>query len=466
MKREDYDGREQRQICIAMIVNRQVLAKVSSAWKEEGLFSSPPLNLIGRLCVYYFRKHNDAPKKHIEILLLNHAKKKNFNKDIMEPIEELLQSLSGEYEQANESINPDYLLDIAQKEFEAIGRKKFLTSYRDAVDLGDAEAADNLMRSYRRIELGGDTGVFAEDLEAFKAAFEAKKEPLIKCPEGLGDFIGNQLSKDAFVSFAGPSKRGKSFQLLNMAWYGMTNRKRIAFFETGDMTQNQLFMRIATRAAKKPELKGIYQLPTNIVWKSGHPFVSFEEKVYDNNLSPIEAHQAYVKYLERVAKSKGELLWICCKPSGALSVEDIKILIETKTQQNNWVPDIIIIDYADLLKPPKNASKDFRHQIDATWRELRALSQERHCLVLTATQTNRESSLADVIRMDHSSEDKRKVDHVTGMIGINVNAEDKKQQITRLNWMALRDKEFHTNRCVYCAGAVWMSNPSVKSIYP
>ena len=47
-------------------------------------------------------------------------------------------------------------------------------------------------------------------------------------------------------------KRGKTFWLIDMAWRGMLQRKKVAFFATGDMSQRQMMRRFIARAAKRP----------------------------------------------------------------------------------------------------------------------------------------------------------------------------------------------------------------------
>ena len=53
------------------------------------------------------------------------------------------------------------------------------------------------------------------------------------------------------------------------------------------------------------------------------------------------------------------------------------------------------------------------------WKNLRALSQSRNCLVLTATQADAKSYEKNVLTMSNYSEDKRKFAHVTAMYGLN-----------------------------------------------
>jgi replicative DNA helicase len=66
-------------------------------------------------------------------------------------------------------------------------------------------------------------------------------------------------------------------------------------------------------------------------------------------------------------------------------------------------PGLIIVDYADLLKPVI-VRKEKRNELESIYEELRALSTEYKCPIWTASQTNRSGLNAEVITMEQISE--------------------------------------------------------------
>tara|TARA_R110002020_G_scaffold78168_3_gene196764 strand:- start:695 stop:2086 length:1392 start_codon:yes stop_codon:yes gene_type:complete len=66
-------------------------------------------------------------------------------------------------------------------------------------------------------------------------------------------------------------------------------------------------------------------------------------------------------------------------------------------------PGMIIVDYADLLKPVQ-VRKEKRTELESIYEELRALSTEFQCPIWTASQTNRSGLSAEVITMEQISE--------------------------------------------------------------
>ena len=64
---------------------------------------------------------------------------------------------------------------------------------------------------------------------------------------------------------------------------------------------------------------------------------------------------------------------------------------------------MIIVDYADLLRPPKNF-KEKRNELESIYENLRAIAQEFKCPLWTASQTNRTGLNAEVVTMESISE--------------------------------------------------------------
>jgi len=129
------------------------------------------------------------------------------------------------------------------------------------------------------------------------------------------------------------------------------------------------------------------------------------------------------------------------------------------------VPDVVVIDYADVLLAPSGYTPGDREAINATWKQLRGMSQKMHNLVITATQADADSYTAHTISRGNFSDDRRKNDHVTGMLGINQSEEEKKAGIYRLNWTKRREEAYTESRCVHVAGCLNMGRPFMKSTF-
>ena len=125
---------------------------------------------------------------------------------------------------------------------------------------------------------------------------------------------------------------------------------------------------------------------------------------YDSCLSKIDLRdimdsKEIVK--ERINDIPGKLI-IKEYPTKSASTKSIKNHLE-KLKKQGIMPDIVIVDYADLLRPV-SASAEKRHELEGIYEELRGMATEFECAFVTASQTNRGGLNAEVITMESISE--------------------------------------------------------------
>ncbi len=109
------------------------------------------------------------------------------------------------------------------------------------------------------------------------------------------------------------------------------------------------------------------------------------------------------KVLETVKNIQGKLI-VKEYPTKSASVSTIKNHIE-KLKRSGFNPDMIIIDYADLLRASGGVRTDEkRHQLEGIYEDLRGMAQFYQVAVATASQTNRSGISAEVITMESISE--------------------------------------------------------------
>jgi replicative DNA helicase len=90
-------------------------------------------------------------------------------------------------------------------------------------------------------------------------------------------------------------------------------------------------------------------------------------------------------------------------PTKTASVQTIRNHIE-RMRSRGQEPDMIIVDYADLMKPGGNPKDEKRHQLEGIYEDLRGLAQIHACPIWTASQTNRSGLNAEIITMESISE--------------------------------------------------------------
>ena len=117
------------------------------------------------------------------------------------------------------------------------------------------------------------------------------------------------------------------------------------------------------------------------------------------NLSSIIVNKEKVRKI--VENVPGKLI-VKQYPTKSASSVTLKAHLE-KLKRRGFNPDMIIVDYADLLKPV-NREREKRNELESIYEELRAIAMEMECPVWTASQTNRSGLNAEIITMESISE--------------------------------------------------------------
>lgn len=455
-------GKTEKQILTAMVGDKLVLSRISAQWRDKP-FESKLANIVGQLCVNYYNKYNKCPKDKLGVLYNRWAETSN-DKDTIKLVgnlvDEVLETLENK-----KKFDPEFETDQAEDYFNKVHIKRTSDEAQKHFEGGDLEKARRIYESCRKIELRKNGVVnMGGDYSVIEQAFTFKKrQGLVTYPGALGEFFGDFFQKDAFIAFMGADKRGKSFWLLDIAYRGWKQGKKVAFFVAGDMTQDQVIRRIGARCSNKPFKQQTYKYPTKISREGDMATVESEVVKAEEGITVEEAWKAIKKTQKRSGRKPGNFK-MHFSPAGTLSIHDLRGHLEAWKREYGFVPEIIILDYADLLAPPPKI-EEFRHQTNKIWEQLRALSQELNCLVVTATQANAASYRAELLGRWNFSEDKRKLAHVSGFVGLNANKREQERGIMRLNWIVLREGEFNYSKCVHVASCLAVANPAVLSCW-
>jgi len=337
----------------------------------------------------------------------------------------------------------------------------------------------------------------------------------------VGDIETFDLTIDKYHNFVAENILvHNTFWLLDMSIRACSQRSKVAFFQAGDMTEGQQLKRLCTYLTKKSSLKKysgkMHQPVRDCIYNQMNTcdkeerecdFGVFDDKTEEQVRSQItlddlkeqfkknpdyipchycEAykHKKYgAAWLESVdtgnpltvkeAQDAVEAFFINNKrrfklsshANGTLSIKQIKALLDIWEKQDDFVPDVIVIDYADLLVAEGRV--EFRHQQNEIWKGMRNLSQERHCLVLTATQADANSYEQNRLKLKNFSEDKRKYAHVTACYGLNQDTKDREKKIgiMRINEIVIREGDFSNSSEVTVLQKLERGRPFLSSYW-
>lgn len=488
------EGYIERRICIAAIVSTEFWQKLDTIWKPE-LIGNAPLSRTITWTREYFHKYGKAPGKDIQSIYLQNSKK--LSEDDKEWIEELLESLSEEWEgKETENIQP--LIDETIQYLKERGLSLLVEEMQGALDKGQVSNAEDLLTQYSPVKIEitrTDLDPFSKESESIiKSSFSERKEVLIKFPKALGEFWNQEMVRGGFVALMGAEKKGKTMMLLEIAMRAHKTGSAVAFFQAGDMTEAQQLRRMAIYVARKSDeeryCKGMWipevdclenqldtcnkdcrETSTDKAFKSEKE-INFETLIntsrkypehvccynckeitgspwlkWQPGKQPLTSQEAY-KVLRKWGKKAKGAFRLSTYPNDSLSMSMIVQKLKQWHTESGFQPDVLIIDYADLLVPD-NSKIDFRHQQNRIWQQMRQLSQKLNLLLITVTQISTSGYSKDLLSLSDFSEDKRKHAHVTAMYGLNQTSDEKRIGIMRINELVVREADFDDKKPVY-----------------
>lgn len=86
-----------------------------------------------------------------------------------------------------------------------------------------------------------------------------------------------------------------------------------------------------------------------------------------------------------------------------VTINDLRNHIESRLLRRSFVPDLLVVDYADLIRPHSKYT-DKRFELESIYEELRGLAKEFSLPVWTASQGNRLAMMQNVVQMETIAE--------------------------------------------------------------
>jgi hypothetical protein len=441
MNKERIDTTEANIIVSAMMRDDAVLGLIEPSWTPSGSFVAPIQNRFAGISVGHYRSHGVSPNGSFQRLL---------ERDVADRSEAEAEAAWKYYEEL-ESIKlepTDVLLKLAIRVLRDASIQRIELELRDAVSCRDYAAAALVLQKTPLSVMPAMLDDVSVDFDLWAGLEQGIEKSIVNYPPPLDKFFSGMV-KGTLFSFMAPDKSGKSFLLMDLAYRAVRQGSRVCYFEAGDLGRRETLFRLGVRASGKPRGGGAVSVPVG--WAEDGS-VQREEKEFGDGPLPHEFFHA----MKRASRGERRFL-LSCHSCGTLSAANMTAILASQ-ERAGWKADVVVVDYADILAPPLGV-REMNDQIDETWRQLRRLSQERDCLVVTATQSNADAykEKSKLLGMKNFSGRKTKLAHVNGMVGINSTKAEKSQGIMRLNWIVRRDAQ--NGKPVRVAGNLTLARP-------
>ena len=380
----------QIKVLSSLLTHKEFLQQMHDVLSEE-YFDNQAHKWIVKHILDYHEQYNTTPT--MEVLKVEMKKVEN----------EVLQlSIKEQLREAYQSSTAD--LEYIEKEFSSFCKnqqlKKALLNSVDLLNSGDFESIRGLIDN--ALKAGNDKNIGHEYLKDTEARYREDARKVVPTPwEKFNEFMQGGLGNGDFGLIFGNPGGGKSWTLVALGGYAVKMGYNVLHY-TLELGEDYVGRRYDAFFTGKP-------------------------------VDTLSKHRARID--EVVEQLPGQLIIKEFSP-GMATVNTLRSHIQ-KCQDLEFAPDLILIDYVDLLSSKKRVS-DRKGEIDDIYLSTKGLAKELQLPVWSVSQVNRAGAKDDVIEGDKAagSYDKMMVTDIA--ISLSRKKEDKVNGTGRFHIMKNR----------------------------
>lgn len=393
---------------------------------ESKFFANQTNQKIAQTAIEYINKYSAPPKGQLEYILEPELMRGEQGKLLGQTITNLSKKV--------ESIQASFILEELDSFLESQKLTYNLQRALELIQAGDTEQAKELIYKAQTVSPNGGSGLWMRDpKQAFKFLEQNETDEFFTSGVEVLDRMGFRPEKKTFIFMVASAKKGKSWLLVNIGKGGLQYHKRVL----------HITLEISEEKTAKRYIQSIFSLTKNEAEQVKVPYFERDEL---GNVT-IQFHE-----LERegIFNKKKELFtklndWYSCPdwiikefPTAALSTEHLEMYLDSLEKQKGFKPDLLIIDYADLMKID---AASLRIDTGRLYRELRGIAVRRNLALVSASQGNRESENAKVVGVTNIAEDWSKIGTADGVLTYSQTDEEYKLGLARLFVAATREDQ-------------------------
>lgn len=434
MKREKIDLLNEKDILVGLIVSDEFCKEISPIIDIKDLQVDYSRVIVSWIKPY-FQEFGEAPKTDILKLYRSHISEIS-NESLQNNILTFIEKLDEKY---NTKRNDAYAIQEAIKYLKSRNLQNLSQDIEAYITSGDIDKAESLITRYRKVEKeSGESVDLLNDADIVRESFTEEQDKLFSFNGAYGRLVGD-IHREDFVAFLASMKVGKTFTLIDCGIEALKNGLNVVMFSL-EMSRTNMIKRVWKSLSGQVTEDVEITVPEFV--QEGEKY-RVEEKTVHKKASSILEVEKKQKSLKRLFR--GGNLKIFAEPAYSMTVEKLETKLDD-LNHNGFIPDVIIIDYADIMLP-SNSRLDYRNQLDDIWKRLRAMAQKRKCAVFTASQASR-GAINKEATADMISEDIRKLAHVTSMVSISKDEYCKNHSLAMFSQLAVREGEPITERVI------------------
>jgi len=267
--------------------------------------------------------------------------------------------------------NTDYLLDLVEKFAKKEAMKSAIAESIVLIKDNRVEEVEALVRKALLINRDIDTGqnYFIDLKSRWERTFNTKNENKYQTIlPSINRSLEGGLGPKELAMVVAPPGVGKSLFLVNQGVHSMIEGRKVLYISL-EMREDKIAQRFDSIMTLIPQVK---------------------LKDPANQLTVKERLEMFQK------EFPGSRLIIKEFPTGQASINTLRNLLVQLKNYEDFVPELLIIDYLELMRPTREIQQEYLAQ-QRIAEEIRGVAMEYNILTWTATQTNRLGRTVKVI---------------------------------------------------------------------
>ena len=375
-KLSEYGWSFQIKVLAAMFVDRTFLQQIADIIQAD-YFESDANSWLLEVVLDHFREYKTPPSKDVLKVKVTEIDNDVLKTAILEQLKEVFRFMES-----------DDLTFVKDEILKFCKNQEIKRAIMDSVSLLKMGNYDEIKSKIDgAMKAGADTDIGHEYKKDVISRYnEAARHTVTTGWDVIDDLMDGGLAPGELGVVMAPAGIGKSWMLINIGANAIKQNKTVIHY-TLELNENYVGQR------------------------------------YDSVITGIAAQNLknYTDDIEEKLKNiSGELI-IKYYPTKSVGVMGIKAHVEKTIMLGNK-PDLIVVDYADLLKV---SSKDKHEALEELYEDLRGMAGEYGVPVWTATQANRSALEDDIIEADKIASSYGKVMVSDFLMSLSRKVEDK-----------------------------------------
>lgn len=334
----------------------------------------------------YFNTYNNLPNKDIIVNIFNDESLEKIDRD------KIIDIINESYSIKETVTHIDYYKDITRKFIRNYRLKEAILKSAKLIDKEDYDSIlDIVTEAVRKVDINKSLGL------DFLSSLDVLKECVVRNTISTGfkildDIMKGGLGNGELGLVMGGTGAGKSWMLQYFAVAALLANKNVIYY-TLEMSDVSVSKRLISVLLKKPI-----------------------DIVTDDEIRDVKNIALRNHITSRLFNME--------YPTKACSIVHIRNHVSNLYNRFGFKPDIIFIDYGDLMKPTSNFNEK-REQIADIYEHIRGFAKELNIPVWSASQTNRSGYKKKIVTVDDVSEDFSKMQLADFVFTVGRSVEDR-----------------------------------------